>query len=144
MGPEGSPYTPIRTLRKCYNIVHSTRLIKNQNVNTQYLGSYPPFWIFTKLAAMKKEICFYYTIIDFNEVDVRIYLPKKVIFTEVTKPRWKSFIMVDKSSCLPKLKSITVLLYDFLTMNKNVLLSRFCCWSHVQPKDFLTNFSNCY
>ena len=24
----------------------------------------------------------YYTIIDFNEVDIRIYLPEKVIFTE--------------------------------------------------------------
>ena len=34
---------------------------------------------------------------------MRIYLPLKVIFTETT--------------CLPKLKSITVLLYDFSTLN---------------------------
>ena len=31
--------------------------------------------------------------------------------------------MVDKSLCLPKLESITVLLYDFSTMNENLLLS---------------------
>ena len=41
---------------------------------------------------------------------MRIYLPEKVIFTEA-------------ASCLPKLKSITVLLYDFLTMNEFFLLS---------------------
>ena len=29
----------------------------------------------------------YYTIIDFNEVDIRIYLPEKVIFTEAARPR---------------------------------------------------------
>ena len=65
----------------------------------------------------------HYTIIDFNEVDMRIYLPKKVIFTEAAKPRWISLLRVDKSSCLPKLKSIAVLLYDFLTMNEFFLLS---------------------
>ena len=52
----------------------------------------------------------YYTIIDFNEADMRIYLPKKVIFIEATR--------VDKSLCLPKLKSITVLLYAFSTVNE--------------------------
>ena len=50
----------------------------------------------------------YYTIIDFNEVDMRIYLPKSDIHrghkTEVT---------VDKFLSLQLLKSITVLLYDF-------------------------------
>ena len=51
-------------------------------------------------------ISLYYTIIDFNEVDIRIYLPEKVII---------SLLRVDKSSCLPKLKSISVLLYDFST-----------------------------
>ena len=40
---------------------------------------------------------------------MRIYLSKKVIFSEV--------------ACLPKLKSITVLLYDFSTVNENALLS---------------------
>ena len=29
----------------------------------------------------------YYTIIDFNEVDIRIYLPEEVIFTEAARPR---------------------------------------------------------
>ena len=40
---------------------------------------------------------------------MRIYLPEKVIFT--FKGR--------KTLCLPKLKSITVLLYEFSTMNGN-------------------------
>ena len=57
-----------------------------------------------------------YIITNFNEVDLRIYLPEKVILTEVGRPRLISLLRVDKSSCLPKLKSITVLLYDFLTM----------------------------
>ena len=34
---------------------------------------------------------------------MKIYIPKQVVLT--------------KSSCLPKLKSITVLLYDFSTVN---------------------------
>ena len=50
----------------------------------------------------------YYTIIDFNEVDIRIYLPI-----------YLSLLRVDKSLCLPKLKSITVLLYDFSFKNEN-------------------------
>ena len=53
----------------------------------------------------------YYTIIDFNKVDTRIYLPLKVTFTE-------ALFRVDKSLCLPKLKSITVLLYDFSFKNE--------------------------
>ena len=36
---------------------------------------------------------------------MRIYLPEKNIFTETAR--------IDKSLCLPKLKSITVLLFDF-------------------------------
>ena len=48
-------------------------------------------------------------------VDMRIYLAEKVIFTMALR--------VDKPSCLPKLKSITVLFNDFLTMNENFLLS---------------------
>ena len=56
---------------------------------------------------------------------MRIYLPEKVIFTEAARPRCISILRVDKSSCLPKLKSITVLLYDFLTMNEHFLLSLF-------------------
>ena len=57
----------------------------------------------------------YYTIIDFNEVDMRIYLP--------ARPRRISLLRVDKSFCLLKLKSITVLLYDFSTKNEIFLHS---------------------
>ena len=49
----------------------------------------------------------YYTIIDFNEVDIWIYnvsTPKKID---------NSLRPLDKSLCLPKLKSKTVLLYVF-------------------------------
>ena len=46
---------PLRTLREWYNIVHWTLLIKNQDVNTRYLGSYPPFWMVFKMAAVKKD-----------------------------------------------------------------------------------------
>ena len=74
----------------------------------------------------------YYTIIDFNQVDIRIYLPEKVNIT----------LRVDKSLCLPKLKSLTVLLYDFSIIyvkfyfhfyNKN-------CIAKVIP----TTFNNCF
>ena len=37
------------------NIIHWTPLIKNQDVNTRYLGSYPPFWMVFKMAAVKKH-----------------------------------------------------------------------------------------
>ena len=46
---------------------------------------------------------------------MRIYLPQKVIFTEAA--------MVNKFLCLPKLKSITVNLYNFSTVNEKFLLS---------------------
>ena len=58
----------------------------------------------------------YYTIINFNEEDMRIYLPEKVIFTEATGPRCISLLSVDKSLRFLKSKSVIVLLYDFLTM----------------------------
>ena len=44
------------------------------------------------------------------------------------------FLRVDKSSCLPKLKSITVLLYDFTTKNKKKIF--FHLIFDLQPKDF--------
>ena len=44
---------PLRTLWEWYNIVHETPLIKNQNVNARYLGTHPPFWMDSKLAATK-------------------------------------------------------------------------------------------
>ena len=76
----------------------------------------------------------YYTIIDFKEVDIKIYLPEKVIIH-------RGRLRVDKSLCLPKLKSINVLLYDFSTMNENFLLSLLLLKT---SKDFLTSFSNFY
>ena len=36
--------------------------------------------------------------------------------------RLMSLLRVDKAMCLPQLKSITVLLYDFSTMNKKFLI----------------------
>ena len=46
---------PTKTLREWYNIVHWTPLIKNEDVNIRYLGSYPPFGMVFKVAAMKKK-----------------------------------------------------------------------------------------
>ena len=74
---------------------------------------------------------------------------KKWCFTEAARQRWISLLRVDKSLCLPKLKSITVLLYDFSFKNENFATFTF----HVEDlfnlqsktsKDFLTRFSNCY
>ena len=53
---------------------------------------------------------------------MRIYLPEKVIFNEAAGRGEYLFLRVDKSSCLPKLKSITILLYDFLTLHEFFLL----------------------
>ena len=65
----------------------------------------------------------YYTIIDYNEVDMRIYLPEKSDIHGGRQAEVNISLMVDKSSCRPNLKSINVLLYDFLTMNVFFLLS---------------------
>ena len=46
----------------------------------------------------------YYTIIDFNEVDIRIYLPEKVIIHRGRQAEVNITLRVDKSLCLPKLK----------------------------------------
>ena len=57
-----------------------------------------------------------------------------------------SFLRVDESLCLPKLKPITVLLYDLSFKNENfdsftsVVKDMF----NLQSKDFLTSFSKCY
>ena len=45
----------------------------------------------------------------------RFYLPEKVKFPQGARLRLISLFRVDKSLCLPKLKSITVLLYNFGT-----------------------------
>ena len=46
---------PLKSLREWYNIVHWTPLIMNQDVNTRYLRSYPPFWMDFKIATVKKR-----------------------------------------------------------------------------------------
>ena len=46
---------PLRALWERYIIVHWTPLIKNQDVNTRYLGSHSPFMDGFKMAAMKKD-----------------------------------------------------------------------------------------
>ena len=60
---------------------------------------------------------------------MRIYLPQKVMITEAARQRRISLLRVDKFLCLSKLKLIAVLLYDFSTMNENVLPSpvHLCC-----------------
>ena len=58
-------------------------------------------------------------------------------------------LRVDKFLCLPKLKSITVLLYDFSFKNENfdtftfAVKDMFSLLSKTS-KDFLTSFSNFY
>ena len=91
----------------------------------------------------------YYTIIDFNEVDIRIYLPEKVIIHRGARPRLISLLRVDKSLCLLKLKSIAVLLYDFSFKNENFATFTFVGKDMFNlhsktSKIFLTSFSNCY
>ena len=65
-----------------------------------------------------KLIQLYYAIIiiEINEVDIRIYLPEKAI---------NIILRVDKSLCLLKLKTITVLLYDFSYKNENCSILHF-------------------
>ena len=46
---------PLRALCEWYNIVHWTSLIKNQDVNTRFLGSHPPFWIVSRWPPSKKS-----------------------------------------------------------------------------------------
>ena len=58
-------------------------------------------------------------------------------------------LRVDKSLCLPKLKSITVLLYDFSFKNEHFATFTFVVKDLFKlqsktSKDFLTSFSNCY
>ena len=60
-----------------------------------------------------------------------------------------NILRVDKSLCLPKLKSITVLFYDFSFKNENFATFTFVVkdmfnFQSKTSKDFLTSFSNCY
>ena len=93
------------------------------------------------LCQLLTHIIPYYTIIDFGEIDMRIYLPQKVI---IHRGRQAEVKIIFKGS-LPKLKSITVLLYDF---NEERKFSTFTFVVKVifnlQSKDFLTSFINCY
>ena len=47
-GPVGVTMHPLRALWEWYNIVHWTYQIQNQDVNTRYLGSHPPFRMVSK------------------------------------------------------------------------------------------------
>ena len=69
--------------------------------------------------------------------------PKKWWFTKAAR---LSLLRVDKSLCLLKLKSITVLLYDFSFKIENCATLTFVDKDmfNLQSKDFLTSFSNCY
>ena len=67
---------------------------------------------------------------------MKIYLPKK-LYSPRPHGKWEYHLLrVDKFLCLPKLKPIAVLLYDFSTMNENVLLSLLLL------KSYSTSFSN--
>ena len=58
-----------------------------------------------------------------------------------------SLLRVDKSLCLQKLKSITVLLYDFSFKYENFATFTFVVkdmFKSKTSKDFLTSFSNFY
>ena len=60
MGTEGSSCTPpLRALWEWYNIVHWTPLIKNQDGNTRYIGTHPPFWMVSRWPPWKKTKCLY-------------------------------------------------------------------------------------
>ena len=59
----------------------------------------------------------YYTIIDFNELDITIYLPKKVIIHQGRSAKVNITFKGRLFLCLAKLKSITVLLYNFALKN---------------------------
>ena len=48
---------------------------------------------------------------------MRIYFSEKVIFTEAARSEMNLLLWVVKSLCLPKLKSTTVYLYDFSSVN---------------------------
>ena len=54
--------------------------------------------------------------------------------------------MIMRSLCLPKFKSITVLLYDFSFKNENFATFTFVVKDmfNLQSKECLTSFSNCY
>ena len=52
--PRGVTMHPLRGFWEWYNIVHWTSLIKNQDVNTRYIGSHPPF-DGLRMAAMEKD-----------------------------------------------------------------------------------------
>ena len=66
-------------------------LIYNSLCYTSSIGlplKYAPFQAKVHLLKGSTDIDsgLYYTIIDFNEVDMRVYLPGTVIFTEVARP----------------------------------------------------------
>ena len=45
----------LRALWEGYSIVHWSPLIENQDVNTRYLGTHPPFCMVSKMATKTKD-----------------------------------------------------------------------------------------
>ena len=58
-GPRGVTMHPLRALWEWYHIVHWKSLVKNQDVNTRYLGSHPPFWMVSRWQPREKKKCLY-------------------------------------------------------------------------------------
>ena len=52
-----------------------------------------------------------------------MYLSEKVVFIKAASSRWIPLLRADESLCLPKLKSITVLLHDFSIVKAGSLLT---------------------
>ena len=56
------------------------------NTLVQYIEDMQMFWLnMVFISSVKWK--YYFSIIDFNGMDIRIYLPEKVVFKEAAKPR---------------------------------------------------------
>ena len=71
---------PLRTCREWYNVVHWTPLIKNQDVNTRYLESHPPFLMVFKMATKKKDKMFMWCNISLLPSVILIFMSRPSIF----------------------------------------------------------------
>ena len=77
-------FLQIYTTTKCLylsgkDLIDTLKLAPNIKKHTIYSASYRHLH--------EGQSGLYCTIIDFNEVDIRIYLPEKVIFIEAARPR---------------------------------------------------------
>ena len=85
---------------------HVTTTCDGIRVSVQYRVSVPISCDICTLVTRFLSLSFYHSICIVTYK--RIYLPEKWY-----RPRWILLFRVDKSLCLPKLKSITVLFYGF-------------------------------